>query len=65
MADLEYRVGAVEHEAKNHAEQIAKISNDLSDIKSLIAQIRAYVTGGIAVFLVDKLGFFEALQAIP
>jgi|AP82_1055514.scaffolds.fasta_scaffold495931_1 wobble nucleotide-excising tRNase len=64
MADLEYRVGAVEHETKNHAEQIAKISNDLGDIKSLISQIRAYVTGGIAVFLIDKFGFFEVLQAI-
>jgi len=64
MADLEYRVGALENEVKDHDGQIDKIGGDLRDIKHLIAQIRWFVTGGILFLMADRVGFFAALGVL-
>ena len=62
--DIEYRMRDAESEIKHHDEQIAKISVDLGDIKHLIAQIRWLFTGGVLVFVADKVGFMAALGLV-
>ena len=62
--DIEYRMRDAESEIKHHDEQISKISTDLGDIKHLIAQIRWLFTGGVLVFVADKIGIMETLGLI-
>jgi hypothetical protein len=62
--DIEYRMRDAESEIKHHDEQIAKISVDLGDIKHLIAQIRWLFTGGVLVFVADKVGVMAALGLV-
>lgn len=62
--DIEYRMRDAESEIKHHDEQIAKISIDLGDIKHLIAQIRWLFTGGVLVFVADKVGVMAALGLV-
>lgn len=59
--EIEYRLREVEGEVKEHDAQISKISDDLRDIKYLIAQIRWFISGGVLFLMADRVGFFAAL----
>jgi hypothetical protein len=61
MPEMEFRIREIESDVKHHDRQISKISGDLSEIKSLISQIRWFISGGIVFIMADKVGFFAAL----
>ena len=61
MAEIEFRIREIESDVKHHDRQISKISSELREIKSLINQIRWFISGGVVFLMADKVGFFAAL----
>lgn len=61
MAEMEFRIREIESDVKHHDRQISKISSELREIKSLINQIRWFISGGVVFLMADKVGFFAAL----
>lgn len=64
MAEMEFRIREIESDVKHHNRQISKISGELREIKSLINQIRWFISGGVVFLMADKMGFFAALGVL-
>jgi hypothetical protein len=61
---MEFRIQEIENKLESHDRAINRIADQLTSINDLISQIRYFISGGVCVFVIDKIGFFEALGMV-